>query len=69
MSEGVLVDDDKSEGEDGKGEKSGSKFRNSVQSEVKVGSADCNKSSCGISNKAEKSPGDPVTSAEAVFTI
>ena len=55
MSGGVLADDDTSEGEDGKRERSGSKFRNSVQSGPKVGSFGCDRSSCGISNKAEKS--------------
>jgi len=54
-SGGVSVDDDASEGEDGKRERSGSRFRNSVQSESKVRSVGCNRSICGISNKAEKS--------------
>jgi len=55
ISGGVLADDDASEGEGGKRERSGSKFRNSVQSEPKVGSVDRSRSSCGISNKAGKS--------------
>ena len=54
MSGGVLADDDVSEGEEGKREKSESKFRNSVQSGLKVGRVGGNKSSCGISNQAEK---------------
>ena len=56
--DGVLVDDGMSEGEGGKGERSGSKFRNSLQSESKVGTSDCSISSCGISNKLEKSASD-----------
>jgi len=55
MSDGVLADDGASEGEEGKRERSDSKFRNSVQSELKVGSVGGNRSSCGISNQAEKS--------------
>ena len=54
---GVLADDDKSEGEGGKRERSGSRFRNSLQSESKLGSSDCSRSSCGISSE----PGKPVT--------
>lgn len=66
-SGGVLAnDDDASDGEEGKRERSGSKFRNSVQSQLKVGSADCNISSCGMSNKAENPSRDSETLAEAV---
>jgi len=54
-SGGVLANEDNSEGEDGKRERSGSKFKNWVQSELKLGSSDCNRSSFGISNKAEMS--------------
>jgi len=44
-SGGVLSGDDAGGGEDGKKEGSGSKFRNSVQSQSKVGSPGCNRSS------------------------
>jgi len=44
-SGGVLANDDANDGEYGKREKSGSQFRNSVQSESKVGRPGCNKSS------------------------
>ena len=55
MSDGVLADDDMSEGGDEKRDNSGPKFKNSVQSEPEVGSGGCNRSSRGISNRAEKS--------------
>lgn len=45
MSGGVLAKDDESEGEYGKSGKLGSKFRKSVQSESKVGSPGCGRSS------------------------
>ena len=54
MSNGVLADDDVSDGGGKKREKSGSKFRNSVQSEPEVGGGGCNRSNWGTSNKAEK---------------
>ena len=44
-SGGVLANDDADEGEYGKSEKSGSKFRNSVQSVSNVGSPGCDRSS------------------------
>lgn len=40
MSGGVSADDDTSDGEDWKGERSGWKFRNSLQSQSKEGSDD-----------------------------
>ena len=43
-SGGVLANDDASEGEYGKSERSGSRFRNSVQSESKAGSPGCDRS-------------------------
>ena len=52
-SGGVLADDDVSEGENEKRERSGSKFKNWVQSELELGRAGCNRSSCGISNEVE----------------
>ena len=55
MSGGVVANEDTSEGEEGNSENSGSKFRNSVQSELNVGSVGGNRSSCGISNKEGKS--------------
>ena len=42
ISGGVLASDDVGEGEYGKSEISGSKFRNSVQSQSKIGSPGCN---------------------------
>ena len=48
-SGGVLAND----GE--KMERSGSKFRNSLQSEVRICGVGCSRSSCGISNRTEKS--------------
>jgi len=62
-SGGVLADDDMSEGKDWEREKSGSKFRNSVQSELNEGSAGCNESSCGISNRALSASIDTAMSA------
>ena len=44
-SGGVLTNDDADEGEYGKSEKSGSKFKNSVQSVSKVESPDCDRQS------------------------
>ena len=54
---GVLANDETREGEGGKMGRSDSKFRNSVQSELKVGSPnpDCTRSSCGGSNRVDKS--------------
>lgn len=54
-SGGVFADDDEREGEKGKKENSGSKFRNSVQSQSKMGGVGGNRSSCGISNKGKSS--------------
>ena len=65
-SGGVLVNDGTTEGEHRKAGRSGSKFRNSVQSGLKVESAGCSISSCGISNKAEKSP---TTGTEVVTSV
>jgi hypothetical protein len=66
-SDGVLVNDGTDDGEDDKREGSGSKFRNSVQSASKVESAGCNRSSSGISNKAEKSsPGIAMSTEDAL---
>lgn len=42
---GVPASDDAGEGEGGKRERSGSKFKNSTQSVSKVGRSDCNRSS------------------------
>lgn len=56
-SGGVFSNKGTREGE-GKGGRSGSKFKNSVQSESKVRCDDCNRSSCGISNRAENSSND-----------
>jgi len=67
MSGGVLANDEVSEGEDGKRERSGSKFRNWVQSALELGRACCNRSSCGISNKAEISSTDKATSLEGAL--
>ena len=64
-SGGVLANDDVSEGEDGKRERSSSKFRNWVQSELKLGRGCCNRSSCGISNKGEMSSTDTARSLGA----
>lgn len=55
MSEGVSASDGVSSGEGGKREGLGSKFRNSFQSELKVGRTGCSRVSCGISKRAEKS--------------
>ena len=66
-SGGVLSNDDVSEGEGGKRERSDSKFRNWVQSELKLGRAGCDRSSRGISNKAEMSSTNPVRSLEGTL--
>ena len=67
MSGGVLSSDDASEGDDGKRETSGSKFRNWVQSELKLGRVCCSRSSCGISNRAEISSADTTRSLEGTL--
>ena len=68
-SGGVLANDDADEGEYEKSEKSGSKFRNSVQSVSKVGSPGCDRSSRGISNKVVKSLAGTAVSAEATCNL
>ena len=62
-SGGVLANDDAGE-EYGESDRSGSKFKNSIQSRSKVGSPGCSRSSWGISNKAEKASAGVVTSTE-----
>lgn len=63
-SGGVLADDGGSKGEGWERVRSGSKFRNSLQSELKEGRTGCSRSSCVISNKAVKASSDTATVAE-----